>query len=243
MIFVGGAINQRHGRIAIVMCGAVVYALFCLTLVQYEQVQGETLGYPLLIGIWIAGLFALLLADGSRKGRFDASALTLTKAVWCNLGVVITALLVPHPARLLILVVPLFGILYTALHLARRQMLFVSWITWLTYVVGNVLLVRSGATDLSFEAVIASAFTIMLLGMVYMAGEVTALRSAFDRRNDRLNKAMEQLADLAMRDELTGLYNRRYIMDVLKRQKALADRRWRRWQIDQKCRTHNHIRS
>ena len=57
-----------------------------------------------------------------------------------------------------------------------------------------------------------------------MASEVTALRVAFERRRERLNEAMEQLSEIAMRDELTGLYNRRYIMDVLSRQKALADR-------------------
>ncbi len=203
---------------------AAVYALFFLGLVRYGYLQATTPAFPLLIGTWITGLFALLLADGSRQGRFEASALTLTKAVWCNLGVVATALLVPHPVRLLILVVPLFGILYTALLLDRRQMLFVSLVTWLTYLAGNLLLIRYGKTDLAFEALIAAAFTVMLTVMAYMAGEVTALRSAFDRRRDRLNKAMEQLSELAMRDELTGLYNRRYIMEVLKRQKALADR-------------------
>ncbi len=224
MLSVSGSVNQRYGRIAIVMFGAAVYALFCLILVEYGYLQAKTPALSVLIGIWIAGLFALLLADGSRRGRFGASALTLTKAVWCNLGVVITALLVPHPVRLLFLVAPLFGILYIALHLKRRQMLFVSAVTWLTYIAGNLLLIRYGDTNLAFEALIAFAFTVMLAGMVYMAGEVTALRSAFDRRRHRLNKAMEQLAELAMRDELTGLYNRRYIMEVLMRQKALADR-------------------
>ena len=64
----------------------------------------------------------------------------------------------------------------------------------------------------------------MVVAMVFMASEVTALRTAFERRREELDGAVEQLADLAMRDELTGLYNRRYIMEVLARQKALADR-------------------
>jgi diguanylate cyclase (GGDEF)-like protein len=53
---------------------------------------------------------------------------------------------------------------------------------------------------------------------------VTALRKAFERRRMRLDSAMQKLSDLAMRDDLTGLYNRRYVMEVLTRQKALADR-------------------
>jgi diguanylate cyclase len=67
-------------------------------------------------------------------------------------------------------------------------------------------------------------FSIMLVAMFFMASEVTALRRAFERRQLRLDAAMRKLSDLAMRDDLTGLYNRRYITEVLARQKALADR-------------------
>jgi diguanylate cyclase (GGDEF)-like protein len=103
-------------------------------------------------------------------------------------------------------------------------MLSVAGITWVGYLVtawGLVLIARS---DPAFEARISIAFTCMMLATAYMASEVTALRAAFDRRRQRLNEAMEQLSEIAMRDELTGLYNRRYIMDVIGRQKALADR-------------------
>jgi diguanylate cyclase (GGDEF)-like protein len=163
-----------------------------------------------------------MLADG-RSVRVSAT-LTFSQALWCNLGAVLTALLVPHPVRLLLLVVPMFGVLFTALHLERAQMLRIAGLTWITYLCGALLLVRQGVVDAHFEALQALAFTGMLSVMVMMAAEVTALKTAFERRRDRLNEAMEQLAELAMRDELTGLYNRRYIMDVLTRQKALADR-------------------
>jgi diguanylate cyclase len=103
-------------------------------------------------------------------------------------------------------------------------MVSIALITWLAYLFGGVVLVMLRAADPEFEALLALAFTCMLAAMTVMATEVTALRVAFERRRQRLNEAMEQLADLAMRDELTGLYNRRYIMDVLMRQKALADR-------------------
>jgi diguanylate cyclase (GGDEF)-like protein len=81
-----------------------------------------------------------------------------------------------------------------------------------------------GTSAAPVEPMLLIAFTLMLAAMVYMGGEVTALRAAFARRRDRLGEAMEQLAELAMRDELTGLYNRRYIMDVLAQQSALATR-------------------
>ena len=86
------------------------------------------------------------------------------------------------------------------------------------------MLATFAAVDYAVESFVFGVFTLLLIAMVYMAGEVTALRSAFERRRDRLNDALMQLSDLAMRDELTGLYNRRYIMDVLDQQKALADR-------------------
>jgi diguanylate cyclase (GGDEF)-like protein len=214
---------SRLNRILLVVLGLAIYALFCLGLARNGYLQVTASAFALLLGVWILGLIILMFADEAR-GRFDAGTLTLSKALWCNLGVVVTAALVPHLLRLLLLVVPLFGVLHAALHLDRKQMLTIGLITWLAYVVSVAALAFFSSTDPEFEGLLAVAFTCMLAAMTVMASEVTALRTAFERRRDRLNEAMEQLADLAMRDELTGLYNRRYIMDVLERQKALADR-------------------
>lgn len=214
---------SRLNRILLVVLGLAIYAMFCLGLARYGYLQVTGIAFALLLGIWILVFIVLMFADETR-GRFDAGTLTFSKALWCNLGVVMTAALIPHVLRLLLLVVPLFGVLYAALHLSHRQMLGIAFITWLAYLVGAAGLAVVHSADPAFESLLALAFTCMMAGMTLLASEVTALRIEFDQRRVRLNEAMEQLAELAMRDELTGLFNRRYIMDVLTRQKALADR-------------------
>ena len=214
---------NRTNRILLAIAGLFVYALFCGSLLAAGELRMTASAFALLLGVWATGFIALLFADASH-GRFDAGTLTFSKALWCNLGVVLTAVLVVSLMRILLLVVPLFGVLYASLHLSRAQMLSIAAITWVGYLVSAWALVLMGWSDPAFEAKLSLAFTCMLAVMAYLASEVTALRVAFERRRDRLNEAMEQLSEIAMRDELTGLYNRRYIMDVLGRQKALADR-------------------
>jgi diguanylate cyclase (GGDEF)-like protein len=156
-------------------------------------------------------------------GRFGSGGLTMLKALWLNLGVVASSLFVAPNLRLLLLTVPLFGVLYAALHLTRRQVAIVTGITWIGYLLGALVMWREG-TPQTAEARLIVAFSIMLVALFFLACEVTALRKAFERRRMRLDSAMQKLSDLAMRDDLTGLYNRRYVMEVLTRQKALADR-------------------
>lgn len=199
------------------------YLLICFALASSGFVGSPGVAMYLLLGSWVIGMFGLLLVR-DRQGRFDAGALTIAKALWANLGLVFAAALLPMPVRLMLLFVPLFGVLYTALHLARGYVHLVAGLTWLGHVLAVVLLAVLAEVDYAVEALTFGVFTLLMIAMVYMAGEVTALRAAFTRRRDRLNEALLQLSDLAMRDELTGLYNRRYIMDVLGQQKALADR-------------------
>ena len=220
--------TSRTHRILLGVLGVFVYAYYCMTLRELGHLQVTASAAQLLVGVWAAGLLVLMVTDDA-AGRFATAALSLTKALWCNVGVVLTAVLIPHPMRLLLLVVPLFGLLYTALHLEQRQLIMVTLITWCTYVAGALLLTivgsaESTAGDAELELQLGLAFSCMLVAMAILSQEVTALRAAFERRREQLNEAMEQLSELAMRDELTGLYNRRYIMDVLSRQKALADR-------------------
>jgi diguanylate cyclase (GGDEF)-like protein len=214
---------NTSNRTLLAVLGVTAYALLCLGLARQGPLQVAALTYDALLAVWFLGFVALLFAD-RLPDRLDVGTLALYRVLWCNLGVVVTAVLVPHVLRIVLLVVPMFGLLYAALRLDRKQMIAIGLITWAAYLVGAGMLVLFGSADPLFEGLLALAFTCVLAAMLIMAAEVTTLRRAFERRRDRLNEAVEQLAEIAMRDELTGLYNRRYIMDVLGRQKALADR-------------------
>jgi len=57
-----------------------------------------------------------------------------------------------------------------------------------------------------------------------MSGYVSRLRSRLADSNRELQSAYQRIERLAMRDELTGAYNRRYLMEVLAREGARAER-------------------
>lgn len=219
MPLVSDLVALKPARTALLVGALAAYVVVCATLARADEVDG----LYLLLSAWMLGLGVLLVLDHP-VGRFGGSGLTMVKAVWLNLGVVASSLFVHADLRLLLLTVPLFGVLYAALHLSRRQVALVTGLTWLGYLLGSLALLDSDGSPLSGEGRLMAAFSILLVAMFFMASEITALRKAFERRRHHLDAAMKKLSDLAMRDELTGLFNRRYIMDVLARQKALADR-------------------
>ena len=57
-----------------------------------------------------------------------------------------------------------------------------------------------------------------------LAGEISDLRSRLKARKDELASALERIQTLATRDELTGLFNRRHMMETLQLQKRFSDR-------------------
>lgn len=220
MSLVSELVALKPAKTALLFGAVAAYGVACAVMAgPAADVDGL---YMLLVG-WIVGIGALLMLDHP-VGRFGTGGLTMVKALWLNLGVVASSLFVAPELRLLLLTVPLFGVLYAALHLHRRQVAVVTGITWLGYLAGALVLLGESEEQTTAEWRLVGAFSLMLLAMFFMASEVTALRRAFERRRHRLDSAMQKLADLAMRDDLTGLYNRRYIMEVLSRQKALADR-------------------
>ena len=73
------------------------------------------------------------------------------------------------------------------------------------------------------EALTALVFTLAVIGICLLGVEIGGLRMALKNRNAHLARAMQQIEELAVTDELTGLYNRRHLMRILKRQKSLSD--------------------
>ena len=66
-------------------------------------------------------------------------------------------------------------------------------------------------------------FTLVALSFAVTGSGVNGLRRSLAVKNQALADALEQVRDLAIRDDLTGLFNRRHILEVLEHQKALAD--------------------
>ena len=66
--------------------------------------------------------------------------------------------------------------------------------------------------------------TMMLVWMSWLGGHVTRLRASLARKRDELAVALERVQQLASHDELTGVYNRRHLMEMLEQQRERAQR-------------------
>ncbi len=213
----------RLPRFAVVAGCALVYMGFAWGLVSSGYLLVSTELYLSLVASWLGGMLVLSwplpasdVASTMRRVFF--------RLLWFNLGGVAVAVLVPNELRFLMLVVPLFGVLYAALRLNGDRVLFIAAATWLSYVASTSALLWLGSVEMRFEVLAGLAFSFLLAGMVYFAGDLEALRRRAESRQQYLEKSVEELSGVAMRDELTGVFNRRYILEALKRHKALADR-------------------
>ena len=76
------------------------------------------------------------------------------------------------------------------------------------------------------EIVVMISFGLVLVfGPVLYRLEMVMFENTLVDKNAELTSAHSRIRELAIRDELTGVYNRRYLMEVLAQQKAMADRR------------------
>ena len=163
--------------------GVCAYVAFTWILWQDGFLPTAADAYFQLILIWALGLSALLIVP-QRFAALPYSLTVLVRALWCNLGVVGLAVLVPHSLRVLLLVVPVFGLFYTALHANRSYVLLVAGSTWVFYLACTVLLAGYAPLDFEFELLAAVAFTLMISGSLLLGWE--ALR----RQDELLEKKL-----------------------------------------------------
>jgi len=69
---------------------------------------------------------------------------------------------------------------------------------------------------------VSLALVMLQIGLI--GGVVNKLQQAIRRRNEQLTEAMRKISEMAIRDELTGLYNRRWLMDVLRNERGRLTR-------------------
>ena len=92
------------------LLGLAAYVGFTWVLWQNGYLPTAGDAYYLLTVVWAFGL-AILLVLPQRTTDLSTAAIILMRVLWCNLGIVGTALLVPHSVRVVLLVIPIFVVL------------------------------------------------------------------------------------------------------------------------------------
>lgn len=115
-------------------------------------------------------------------------------------------------------------VLYGILALNTRQFIKVAiwYVVVYTIMISFVAYYRSWAFDPSLELIQVIALILVMAQMAWIGGYINNLRLQLRKRNqelqtssEKLAVALEQIGELARRDELTGLYNRRHLFEVL----------------------------
>jgi diguanylate cyclase (GGDEF)-like protein len=86
---------------------------------------------------------------------------------------------------------------------------------------------------MDFEAAVTE-FAVLMVTLPWfaaMGGYVNRLRTRLAESNRQLEGALERIRDIAIRDELTGTYNRRFLMESLARELARAGRSGGRFSV------------
>jgi len=215
-------------RLRATLFAIVDYLIDILILAAFAYAGAVPISLPLRIlalAVCINLFFMTAIASGFSKRFRDPSMTMLQVLAACSINF-LGLMLAPQIAYLFVvnLFVPLS---YGTLHFNRRTYLSI-WVL-VSAALGIALFKAEAAGAMTFSPqteriLFWAVISTTLARFLAINARVSKLRSRLQQRNEELKAAMKRLAELASRDELTGLWNRREFMRLLQEESRRAVR-------------------
>lgn len=192
----------------------------------------------LFVAIWLGNLALVMVVRSGRTRKFRDPSMPLLLALWMTSGFLVSIYFVETPEQSSVFGtvstdgfrISVMMVFFAAMLLASFRLNFWKLTVLAIYASGGYALVlllafADHGIRLSFtvEWLQWLIFSLTAGAFVVTGASINALRSSLSGKNEELGKALEMVRDMAIRDELTGLFNRRHIMEILQQQQALAD--------------------
>ncbi len=179
----------------------------------------------LVVGTWLGHLVFVIFIYCSINLFFKEASLTLAQVLWVILSLTILMCFM-RDIRPLVLMGFLLVMLFGSFKLSLKEFYAVTALTFVCYLtsLSFIYFYRPQDILLSQEFFIFLGFCFVLTGFVFMGVEFSELRKNLSRRHKDLTGALARIQELAITDELTSLYNRRHLLELLAQQRALANR-------------------
>jgi diguanylate cyclase (GGDEF)-like protein len=201
-----------------------------MLLVLYCYIQGifrmtlfQTLVVCFLVTMMNVTILVLIRTGMNR--RFKDPSLTEAQMVLATIWVMIVTYHLDQARGIMLLlymVVFIFGIF----RLNLRQFWKLSVFAFFGYGFVITLLHRNRPETINLKVELLYLVTLgaVLVWFSFMGSYINILRKKLSKANNELNHAMERIRQQAIHDDLTGLYNRGQLFQILHREKSLADR-------------------
>jgi diguanylate cyclase (GGDEF)-like protein len=167
----------------------------------------------------------ILLRSGFNK-RFKDPSLTVLQMVLACFWVGVVSYFSQSPLRGSIITLYVVIFVFGIFRLSLRNFFALVGVAILTYAAAIAILHHQHpeAVDLFLESIRTVLLLVALTWFSLIGAYIQKLREKMSRTNVELQNALKKIEHLAIHDDLTGVYNRRHLVAILDREKALADR-------------------
>lgn len=221
-VFLGSDPRQQL-RASQALLALAIY--LCFAAVQHGEVLmgliDEAASWPLTAWNLSGGLGFYLLIRSGLNLRLEADrALTVPQSVWAMVGIA-WSYAITGPARGAVMLILLLVILFSIFSLtpARARWLAATGFALLGAAMVWKVFFAAERYDLRVELLHLLFAGIVLAACAALAIRIGRLRTDLVEQREELKAALERIQELALRDELTGLVNRRHMSALLKQER------------------------
>lgn len=222
------ALNERRlvvRHAAMALFASMVHTAICIFYFNSGHFATSLSELLMIFGVIWAGNAVLfgLVASGATM-RLSEPSLSVWFALWLSAGFLYTSYFVD--AFRVSVVMVYFGVMMLAsFRLRMLKLMTLAILASAGYAAVLYLAFADRRLELSVSVEVLQwiIFTLTSIAFAITGAGINALRRRLSSKNEELGSALETVREMAIRDELTGLFNRRHIMDILSQQQALAD--------------------
>jgi len=202
-----------------VFCPSLAYVSYLAGIMEWTAIFGYIIACPL-----INVLLYIVFRSGLNKKMNDPSLTVLQMCI--GIFMVMYGMYYANESRGFLLLVYVIIFLFGIFRLNTRQFLFFSVFTLLTYgaVIALLYMFRPQGVNFQIESIQWFILALVLFFFSIIGGYISSLRRNLSISRTKLEKSLKEISEIAIHDELTGFYNRRYIMEFLDNEKSRSDR-------------------